>query len=1679
MINTKLIGLFCIFLVITLPFSIAQTDNDNQNDNEASTPVGAGELNIGYIGPETKEEFKEDTFYSDLIININRYEPTVLTTNLVEEQNTPVYIFLSALPSINLGNVPRITSMDVAVVGGDTQYVARDPQYNPPPVYTYEDIGYITTWIKRIPKEQDVPKKIDLDLKARIRFEGEATAPVLGGEQRKIFSETRSRTIFSEGRFVDPQFSVFGGRGYLRPAFISSTYAVFYVYGQDGVRIGSIRAAIGQESESVSLIPESNFVEDQLRVRVERIISERENNVEFEINGIKETYSKGNEIQRTGWFVEDVFVPNSTDQSASFVYLVRKDYAGVIEGTAQDLRFTSPEYELVLVFEDGQSYDAEKLKDWYEDFYGSNNLVSVLGDRRTLDPKLSELGINSIEASRFLYKRIPTLGENEFIENVVEEPIEDFKASFNNEFPIITKVEKGKEPEAELIIRGRTDLYEEGYQFEGSLFDSCIDTRTNKEIYCEIQSIDDDSVTISYPTRGSNNECTGTSRETLDLNREYIDEGLTKTATREQGTQDILPRTTINIIGDTLSSEKCGVPIELTDIETHKQVEVTILAGQKRGYTESLFKLHIPIEKRAINISIDELDKKIEETQKLIEDLDGLIEKLEKFVSTWSKVCLGVSAWFTLEAFLVGLPKYKKGAGPEDTTYDKEFTDQQYYSQAPKKGDDDGYIPNENSRIYSLQDGEFIGKDKDGNPIPLSNQNFVYNKEGEQLVWDPIQGNFVPEPRLTGSDERSIKVYSGEGGKQKLVFGVDDKNKAIKLARTLGNSQMEQQLKELLQDYSDHGYYFVYDQGDSVTLWQKRGNEIDFQERGISGELDDLQVPFIAFKTGGSAEQRFFYKKFEDGLDRVRSAQIRGQRSAFFGGNSYNINDMGKLNTAKFRCEDVLGSKQKCSILFNACDPVVCPRSRCTLGGHYTQTGPSGVIGSGLVGSLVLCLPNIHPDNGGVLVPICLSGILASLKGIRSHLQTYKQCLEKQKLEGVVEGTCDKIRSIFLCQLIWRETIVLLQAKAGLMNLFNNQGAGGGDEYFTQGIGGSVEQANEVVGFLVNDYADDVLAAYRGKGLAEIGAEVCKASIAQRIPFLDALVQEFATPANPPQFTAYFEEAPYAPTLGKSLYSVYLHIYAGTPQREGQGLNYVVFLKSFGSSPRLMVDSGSLSSEQSADKNIDLIGDMSYQEICVVINGLEQCGFGRAVSSSFLISGLDDYLAGIDLAKNIETAAQCKAEPTAPVTYTLQTGALPFARVRRVCAPSNPGLGLGEENSWRNVGSCGKNQQGISLGHCWEFGDLSRYPETERLAMDLGCNNGEICEANQKCNGHPLRQDSRGRVCCTPVGSCEDIEAYQFALNSIKETEISESQLNKLVKEYNANQINEKTPSLTEEEGYALGTHFCSQKKLTECEAFFNTLRPEYEKYSKAYLILGLIYFELNNLDKAKRFLEMAEKKKEQLNTDDKKRLEDTLKSINEKLEKEDQRLKTERQFKALEERANNLLTDTTSLATTYDKFGTIKGNLTQIKGNLTTIKNSIKVNASEARTLVNTNFEEITTILTPLDIKEDAKYKEIETHLTSIKTKIDSNGARNEIETDISNLKQVITNSIGDITERRNLLVKLDEAKTSLITYSIAANKINEAITLLERLQDPITRLKDKITELKADFEKTNETPQ
>jgi hypothetical protein len=414
-------------------------------------------------------------------------------------------------------------------------------------------------------------------------------------------------------------------------------------------------------------------------------------------------------------------------------------------------------------------------------------------------------------------------------------------------------------------------------------------------------------------------------------------------------------------------------------------------------------------------------------------------------------------------------------------------------------------------------------------------------------------------------------------------------------------------------------------------------------------------------------------------------------------------------NIPDFQCQDFMSPKD-CNLLFNLCDPVICPSSRCDLGGEYPV---KDVIQTGIVGSLVLCLPNVQE---GILIPVCLTGVQAGIDNLVSVQKSYRDCLNESLATGKMVGICDEIYSLYLCDFLWKQAIPIAgMIVPAIITTLSGENVRGGGEYLN--VVSSWGAAEQSVNYLVNYYGANSKSAFTARSSELVSDEVCKMYASATVPtgadFFDTLIAS----DSPPQYTARFDEiqmttATASPT---SQYKVYFHIYAG----KDSGVYYQVYLKGSSdssyyrdTSQSLAVDSGYVTVGSQVDKTKDIIGVSGYKQLCININGEEECGFAQ-VSTSFLSDFVtDEYLASAANETNIKKTSDC-VSGTANM-YSLLLNLNPQAAAQslinpaiynqgiiRVCATEDPGKGTdsysGTENSrWKAIGYC--DNQNIK---CW------------------------------------------------------------------------------------------------------------------------------------------------------------------------------------------------------------------------------------------------------------------------------------------------------------------------------------------------------------------------------------------
>ncbi|MDP3965901.1 MAG: transglycosylase SLT domain-containing protein, partial [archaeon] len=419
-----------------------------------------------------------------------------------------------------------------------------------------------------------------------------------------------------------------------------------------------------------------------------------------------------------------------------------------------------------------------------------------------------------------------------------------------------------------------------------------------------------------------------------------------------------------------------------------------------------------------------------------------------------------------------------------------------------------------------------------------------------------------------------------------------------------------------------------------------------------------------------------------------------------------NVNVNGKiievgtpaLDLPTTECTDVM-SPTDCQILFNACDPVICPSSRCDFGGDYPVRD---VIQSGIIGSVALCLPNW---NEGIYVPVCLTGVKAGIDGFISVTKSYSECLKTSLDEGKTVGICDEIYSIYGCELIWRTALPLVKLTIPKIDsLIFGGGAKGGGEY-VGGVQGALDNAKASIDFFTQNYAINSYDTFKARSQEEVGTAVCKNFVSVAFPQYAGTLNTLTQADSPPQFTANFEVIPFSSATNPPQvhYKVFFHIFAGN----NVGAYYQVYLKTDGSSfyqniaPIRSVDSDYIPVGEYETKTLDFTGPEGYTELCVRVNNQEECGFG-SVTTDFALNYLkDQYIQAEANSTDITTQEECISG--GPNLYNLlglnvQEGvsdlispSLYNEGITRVCSTDNPG-------STDEVGNI--NQRWIEVGYC-------------------------------------------------------------------------------------------------------------------------------------------------------------------------------------------------------------------------------------------------------------------------------------------------------------------------------------------------------------------------------------------
>ena len=648
--------------------------------------------------------------------------------------------------------------------------------------------------------------------------------------------------------------------------------------------------------------------------------------------------------------------------------------------------------------------------------------------------------------------------------------------------------------------------------------------------------------------------------------------------------------------------------------------------------------------------------------------------------------------------------------------------------------------------------------------------------EADLAKFDIMTGIFRQQPE----EEISAK----EGG----TFYFDKETGTIYLGLESYTSE------ELREDYADGAKFEVYGSGASKGLPYgvpyKNGNWIQIRSYTPINEIDEIWYwnvgPDGQLNTNDDVllahESELFYKTANPSYERLVTHANKWVKDELAEGQIIEINghqftvSYGKskavLDGAASSCFDVMNPAD-CKALFNACDPVMCPPSRFNLGGRWQV---DNVVESGMIGSLVLGAGN------GDAVPVCLSGVLASLKYWNSMLEGYVECLEAAKYEGKSVGICDKVRNVYMCELIVREVASIIgSSKGGILDFLANKVYsynGGGGEYLN--FKENLQEMERAVSYFTTEYATTTFASFQGRTLEEVGTEICQQAIYARTPWFQDFMNQITRPEDPSQFYATVVSKPFAPSQRIDAYSLYYHIYAGN-NANIERIVYTVYLRNSISGEVSYATetcggtTATLELTEMTDQNLDCTAPEGFDQVCVVINGDTQCGFG-SVGTAFSSNYLKDAIVADEAKRNIDSEEECypsvsTASPTVSEVGTLGATdqlVLPYTYgalttgIQRVCSIDDPGTGQGNSADWVKVGTCGDDDAGRSLGSCWintesltirdakKEESVNDYLKQISTELDAGLSEGDLWNADtsaQYYNVYSADVDASGVSC--------------------------------------------------------------------------------------------------------------------------------------------------------------------------------------------------------------------------------------------------------------------------------------------------------------------------------------------
>jgi len=620
--------LLSVNLVITQSSSSSNFNSNNyqvfgSSVNTQFTQPGIFSFSGGGIFNRNQCNFQDDFV---MIIPPGGCSPAVVRSDLLEEQNVPVFCKVTGLNINPLVDVSRIRSVRFRGeyprgISGVSYYpskaaLGRRSQFQKAPVDN--DLGYLVVILSRNAVESEMPDFVEGNVTAIIDYQSNGAFGIADGDfYLSDISEDEWQAEYRD-------FGFWNGRGYIRADSIGEDRATISIY-RDVDNVQS-RVTLKKGETSRDIFLSGNICGGGMKVRLENIGAPVEAAL-LQINDQQIWVAQGDRIINNRCRVTRV----ESSGGGGRVSLSCSAKDGKI-----DLRLGAK-----LNGTDVEDEDPETLLSGEKilalDYY--NKAVDTYGDLVDFYPlEKNQLVEDDPYAARGLFEAAELSKEfgmnikaKEFYERLSNDyPDSNFNIIANDNQNLLNKYDT-KDAKASVSIGNElffidllnfrkpskndasaTFLIDGDQKVLG--FNEIEDIETGS---VKLTSLKDDRVTIKYDSKNDKDK-----NQTLKINEE-------------------------------ISLD--GIRFKLTDININKQVKVKLLAGVSGVRSESNFQFKIGIEKRAIKLSPEKAKDLIKSLEESVETFGEINEKLGNVVRAMKGACFATSTLLTVNSFFDGL----------------------------------------------------------------------------------------------------------------------------------------------------------------------------------------------------------------------------------------------------------------------------------------------------------------------------------------------------------------------------------------------------------------------------------------------------------------------------------------------------------------------------------------------------------------------------------------------------------------------------------------------------------------------------------------------------------------------------------------------------------------------------------------------------------------------------------------------------------------------------------------------------------------------------------------------------------------------------------------------------------------------------------------------------------------